>query len=82
MYNCLEIAQQKKQLIEKNRALKWIRQLCEVMLFLEKSAKKDGGSILHRDLKPSNIIIDQNDDIKLVDFGEVRALNKASETKR
>ncbi|MFD2673046.1 serine/threonine protein kinase [Marinicrinis sediminis] len=45
--------------------LKWTRQLCEVLDYLHSQAQP----VIYRDLKPANIMIDPNDNMKLIDFG-------------
>jgi mitogen-activated protein kinase 1/3 len=35
--------------------------------------------VIHRDIKPSNILIDENTNIKLCDFGLARALPKKTD---
>ena len=37
--------------------------------------------IIHRDLKPSNVIIDKNDNVKIMDFGIAKLLGKKGLTK-
>ena len=45
---------------------KWIRQMAEVLHFLH------SGNLVHRDLKPENVLLTENDDIKIGDFGLAR----------
>lgn len=33
--------------------------------------------IMHRDLKPQNIMLDENYNIKIIDFGDARKVNEA-----
>lgn len=43
---------------------KYFRQLISAVEYCHENAR-----IIHRDIKPENILIDENDDIKLSDFG-------------
>ena len=45
---------------------KWIRQMAEVLHFLHSR------NLVHRDLKPENVLLTENDDIKIGDFGLAR----------
>lgn len=45
------------------RGLRILRDICSGMIVTHK------GNLVHRDLKPSNILIDNNDLVKIVDFG-------------
>lgn len=46
----------------------WALQLCDVLHYLHTQPRP----IIFRDLKPSNIMIDENSQVKLIDFGIVR----------
>lgn len=50
-------------------AIKWAKQLCEVMIYLH-SVKPN--PVIYRDMKPGNIIIDEKGEAKLIDFGIAR----------
>lgn len=50
------------------KVLDWALQLCEVLDFLHRQNPK----ILFRDLKPSNVMVDAQDQLKLIDFGIAR----------
>lgn len=58
-----------KQMMEKDgalsegKALKYIHQIGEALQFVHEN------NILHLDIKPSNILIDRNDNARLIDFG-------------
>lgn len=58
-----------KQLMEKegilpeSRILKYIHQIGEALQFVHEN------NIIHLDIKPSNILIDRNDNARLIDFG-------------
>ena len=53
-------------LIDEQRALDWALQICEALVHLH--AQKPH-PIIFRDLKPSNIMLDQENQIRLIDFG-------------
>ena len=39
-------------------------------------------NVLHRDIKPGNLLIDQNYDVKICDFGMARSLPKANQIQK
>jgi len=56
------------------RSLKILRDICEGMMCAHHA------NVIHRDLKPSNILIDDDDVVKIVDFG-VAAASRDVETR-
>ena len=48
-----------------SQLIKWLRQLCEVLDYLH----CNNPPIIHTDIKPANIIVRDNGDICLIDFG-------------
>ena len=53
--------------------LRLFRSVCEAVQFAHSQA------ILHRDLKPSNILVKENGEIRLLDFGIARQLDETGE---
>ncbi|MDD4515075.1 serine/threonine-protein kinase [Massilibacteroides sp.] len=53
----------KNGVLPENKVLKYIHQIGEALEFVHKK------SILHLDIKPSNILIDKDDNARLIDFG-------------
>ncbi len=69
-----------KQLIKKRGALT-ISECIDIMLQLTDGVEHaHEGYIIHRDLKPQNIMIQENGEIKITDFGIAMALNNTQLT--
>lgn len=51
-------------------ALKWMRQLCDALSYVHTKG------IIHCDLKPANILVDEDDHIRVVDFGHSRVFTE------
>ena len=69
-----------KQLIKKRGALT-ISECIDIMLQLTDGVEHaQEGYIIHRDLKPQNIMIQENGEIKITDFGIAMALNNTQLT--
>ena len=56
--------QKKNEYIQQKYMINIFRQLLEILIFLHEEC-----FIIHRDIKPENIILDYNNNIKLIDFG-------------
>ncbi|MDR0748094.1 MAG: serine/threonine protein kinase [Tannerellaceae bacterium] len=54
---------EKKGILPEEKALKYIHQIGQALQFVHDK------NILHLDIKPSNILIDKNDNARLIDFG-------------
>lgn len=55
--------------LPENDALRYALQVLDVLEYLAQQQPP----VIHRDIKPANIIVDQNDNVYLVDFGIARA---------
>lgn len=55
-----------RKAVNEETAVKWARQLAGILVYLHNLKP---APIIYSDLKPGNIIIDKNEDLKLVDFG-------------
>lgn len=53
----------KNRRIDEKRARRYFQQLVDAMVYCHRKG------VYHRDLKPENLLLDENDDIKITDFG-------------
>lgn len=62
--------------LPENEVVRWALQICQALQYLH-----DHG-LIYRDLKPSNIMVNEDGDVKLIDFGLVRfyTMGKAQDT--
>ncbi|MCA8964047.1 MAG: serine/threonine protein kinase [Planctomycetes bacterium] len=56
-----------------SRAVKLVRQVCSAMVYAHQKG------VVHRDLKPANVLVDDNDDAFVCDFGLARDLGEAGD---
>ncbi len=56
------------------RILRWVEQICEAMQYIHAKG------LIHCDLKPANILIDEQDNIRIADFGQSRVFTDYAAT--
>lgn len=70
-----------EEIIEQKGFLPWREAVHYGISILEGLSHAHGFNIVHRDIKPSNIIVTDNNDLKILDFGIARILEKARLTR-
>lgn len=73
--NLKELLKTQKKFSEKI-VVSWAKQLCEILIYLHTIKPNP---IIYRDMKPGNIIVDKDNNIKLIDFGIAREYKKGQE---
>ena len=61
--------------IEEDRVLKWAKQIADVFIYLHNLKPNP---MIYRDMKPGNLIVDHDDNIKVIDFGIAREYKEGS----
>jgi len=69
-----KIMEQAPGFLPEAAVLRWAGQLCDVLDYLHRQQPP----VIFRDLKPSNIMLDKDDQIKLIDFGIARFFDPAT----
>jgi len=62
-------AEKEQKVFEPDEIATWMSQLCDALDYAHHRAK-----IIHRDLKPANLMVNQEGDLKVSDFGIARSL--------
>lgn len=65
----LELFESEGRTLPYEQIIDYAIQICDVLHYLHSQPNQP---IIYRDLKPANVIINENDDIKLIDFGIAR----------
>lgn len=63
-------ADRAKKVFETRELTQLMKQLCDALDYAHNHAR-----VVHRDLKPSNLMLNQNGDLKVTDFGVARSLS-------
>lgn len=58
-----------KKNFDEETVINWAKQLCDVLIYLH---NQKPNPIIYRDMKPANIIVDNDNNVKLIDFGIAR----------
>ncbi|MBU7007203.1 serine/threonine protein kinase [Phosphitispora fastidiosa] len=68
-----------REMCTEENAVYWAKQLCEILIYLH---SLEPNPIIYRDMKPGNIIIDKENQVRLIDFGIAREFKRggASDT--
>src|SRR5215467_3173011 len=66
-------AEREHQVFEPDEIAGWIAQLCEALDYAHNHAK-----IIHCDLKPANLMVNQQGNLKIQDFGIARSLGESA----
>ncbi len=56
------------------RLLRWTEQICDALAYVHAKG------LIHCDLKPANILLDSQDHVRVVDFGQSRVFSESSES--
>lgn len=73
--NLHEMLMKHKEPFLEKAVIDWAIQICDVLTYLH----THNPPVIYRDLKPSNIMINTNDQVKLVDFGIARPFEEAED---
>lgn len=65
----LQVFEQAGKELEVDQVLNYMLQLCDVLHYLHRHQPTP---IIYRDIKPANVMIDEQDQVKLIDFGIAR----------
>ncbi|MHB9093932.1 MAG: protein kinase domain-containing protein [Eubacteriales bacterium] len=74
--NLREVIKSREMCSEKN-LIQWGRQLCEILIYLHNIKPNP---IIYRDMKPGNIIIDSDNNVKLIDLGIAREYKEGQDS--
>lgn len=73
----LEAILKEKGRIDEKTVIDWGKQICEILYYLHTQTPNP---IIYRDMKPSNLILAEDNEIKLIDFGISREYKRSSST--
>jgi eukaryotic-like serine/threonine-protein kinase len=71
------IFDQKNRRMDSKTIVKYALQICELFEYLHHGQSTP---IIYRDLKPSNIMVDENDNVRIIDFGIARSFKEGKQT--
>ncbi|MDZ4835930.1 MAG: serine/threonine-protein kinase [Candidatus Melainabacteria bacterium] len=73
--NLHEMMTKRQEPFDEDMIIEWAAQICDVLTYLH----THNPPVIYRDLKPSNIMINTNDQVKLVDFGIARPFQESED---
>jgi len=62
-----------REMCSEDNTIHWAKQLCEILIYLH---GLEPNPIIYRDMKPGNIIIDRENQVRLIDFGIAREFKR------